>query len=66
VGFTWLDKQGLIQQTRFDDGSVIIANFSSSDFTLAKHEDHTTNVKVEAGSVLFMLSGKKSFVWHAQ
>ena len=32
VGFTWLDKEGWVQQTTFSDGSVIIANFADKPF----------------------------------
>lgn len=28
IDFRWLDQQGRVQQTRFSDGSVLIANFS--------------------------------------
>ncbi|MFD2179584.1 glycoside hydrolase [Veronia pacifica] len=32
VKFDWLDKHGVVQQTIFDDGSKIIANFGSAQF----------------------------------
>lgn len=32
VGFQWLDNQGWVQETRFSDGSIIMANFSKQVF----------------------------------
>jgi len=34
TGFRWLDGAGLVQETRFADGTRIVANFSERPFTL--------------------------------
>ncbi|UTM60331.1 glycoside hydrolase [Photobacterium sp. CCB-ST2H9] len=42
VGFDWLDKDGNIQQTRFSDGSQIVANFTKKSQVVRIGDDTVT------------------------
>ncbi|EPI2803686.1 glycoside hydrolase [Vibrio vulnificus] len=57
IDFRWLDKQGQVQQTRFSDGSILIANFSTQPFRLT--HGHT----ITPHTLLATLSNGKSFSW---
>ncbi|OAN18054.1 glycosyl hydrolase [Photobacterium jeanii] len=59
VNFSWLDKQGVIQQTTFSDGSKIIANFSNKAFVQG-------NTKVKALSIRAKLSNGKVIEWQSK
>lgn len=56
VDFIWLDNSGKVQQTVFDDGSKIIANFSDQAF-------HKNGVDVAATSIKAVLSNGKVVEW---
>ncbi|MEZ9891532.1 glycoside hydrolase [Vibrio lentus] len=56
VDFIWLDKDGKVQQTVFDDGSKIIANFSDQAF-------HQNGVDVAATSIKAVLSNGQIVEW---
>ncbi|WP_286300988.1 glycoside hydrolase [Vibrio apostichopi] len=56
VDFIWLDKSGKVQQTLFDDGSKIIANFSDQAF-------HQNGVDVAATSIKAVLSNGQVVEW---
>ncbi|MFS1947962.1 glycoside hydrolase [Vibrio lentus] len=56
VDFIWLDKDGKVQQTVFDDGSKIIANFSDQAF-------HPNGVDVAATSIKAVLSNGQVVEW---
>lgn len=55
--FKWLDKQGLLQQTTFSDGSIIIANFSQTDIRLAD------NRGIPSTSIVALLSDDTVIEW---
>jgi hypothetical protein len=61
VSFKWLDKQGLLQQTTFSDGSKIIANFSEHTMPL------TIPVKehIPSGAILALLSNGEIIQWRS-
>ncbi|WP_210472819.1 glycoside hydrolase [Vibrio crassostreae] len=56
VDFDWLDKNGDVQQTVFDDGSKIIANFSDQAFS--QH-----GVTIAATSIKALLSNGQVVEW---
>ncbi|PMN07465.1 glycosyl hydrolase [Vibrio lentus] len=56
VDFIWLDNSGKVQQTVFDDGSKIIANFSEQAF-------HQNGVDVAATSIKAVLSNGQIVEW---
>ncbi|MEZ9673366.1 glycoside hydrolase [Vibrio lentus] len=56
VDFIWLDKDGKVQQTVFDNGSKIIANFSDQGF-------HQNGVDVAATSIKAVLSNGQVVEW---
>ncbi|MEZ8916427.1 glycoside hydrolase [Vibrio lentus] len=56
VDFIWLDNSGKVQQTVFDDGSKIIANFSEQAF-------HQNDVDVAATSIKAVLSNGQVVEW---
>ncbi|CAK1868790.1 Glycosyl hydrolase [Vibrio crassostreae] len=56
VDFDWLDKNGDVQQTVFDDGSKIIANFSDQAFS-------QNGVTIAATSIKAMLSNGQAVEW---
>ncbi|PMG47334.1 glycosyl hydrolase [Vibrio lentus] len=56
VDFIWLDNSGKAQQTVFDDGSKIIANFSEQAF-------HQNGVDVAATSIKAVLSNEQVVEW---
>ncbi|WGS63773.1 glycoside hydrolase [Vibrio lentus] len=56
VDFIWLDNSGKVQQTVFDDGSKIIANFSDQAF-------HQNGVDVAATSIEAVLSNGQIVEW---
>ncbi|MEZ8723719.1 glycoside hydrolase [Vibrio pomeroyi] len=56
VDFVWLDKNGDVQQTVFDDGSKIIANFSAQAFS-------QNGVTIAASSIKAMLSNGQVVEW---
>ena len=56
VDFDWLDKNGDVQQTVFDDGSKIIANFSDQAFS-------QNGVTIAATSIKAMLSTGQVVGW---
>ncbi|MGF1871100.1 glycoside hydrolase [Photobacterium indicum] len=61
VNFKWLDKQGLLQQTTFSDGSKIIANFSKHAMPLT-----VPNTKhLPSGAILAVLSNGKTIQWRS-
>lgn len=56
VDFAWLDNSGTVQQTVFDDGSKIIANFSDQAF-------NQKGVSVAATSIKAVLSNGQVVEW---
>ncbi|WP_373953273.1 glycoside hydrolase [Vibrio pomeroyi] len=56
VDFDWLDDNGDVQQTVFDDGSKIIANFSDQAFS-------QNGVTIAATSIKVMLSNGQVVEW---
>lgn len=56
VDFDWLDKNGDVQQTVFDDGSKIIANFSGQAFS-------QNGVEIAATSIKALLSNGQVVEW---
>lgn len=56
VDFDWLDKNGDVQQTVFDDGSKIIANFSDQAFS-------QNGVTIAATSIKALLSNGQVVEW---
>ncbi|MFA0012346.1 glycoside hydrolase [Vibrio lentus] len=56
VDFIWLDNSGKVQQTVFDDGSKIIANFSDQAF-------HKNGIDVAATSIKAVLSNGQVVEW---
>ncbi|MDH5925786.1 glycoside hydrolase [Vibrio lentus] len=56
VDFIWLDNSGKVQQTVFDDGSKIIANFSDQGF-------NQNGVDVAATSIKAVLSNGQVAEW---
>ncbi|WP_454440893.1 glycoside hydrolase [Vibrio bathopelagicus] len=56
VDFAWLDNRGTVQQTVFDDGSKIIANFSDQAF-------NKKGVSVAATSIKALLSNGQVVEW---
>ncbi|MGO2320286.1 MAG: glycoside hydrolase [Vibrio toranzoniae] len=56
VDFDWLDKNGDVQQTVFDDGSKIIANFSDQAFS-------QNGVTIAATSIKALLSNEQVVEW---
>lgn len=59
IGFTWLNKSGTVQQTTFDDGSTIIANFSSDIFG-------DKDTRVRPFSIRAELSSGKVVLWQSK
>ncbi|WP_435249608.1 glycoside hydrolase [Vibrio sp. nBUS_14] len=59
VDFIWLDKSGKVQQTVFNDGSKIIANFSDQTF-------HQNGVDVAATSITAVLSNGQVVEWEPE
>ncbi|MFC1235011.1 glycoside hydrolase [Vibrio sp. F74] len=58
IDFNWLDKRGHIQQTSFDDGSKIVANFSNNLFK-------KNGVEVEPLSIKAILSNGNVVLWRS-
>ncbi|MCL9783739.1 glycoside hydrolase [Vibrio sp. S4M6] len=56
VDFQWLDKQGNVQLTRFSDGSIIVANFSSK-------VQHAKGLNIAPMSIVAKLSNGKTITW---
>ncbi len=56
----WLDNSGLIQQTTFNDGSRIIANFSPKEKALPN------KTFIEAETIIAYLSNGKVIKWKSQ
>ncbi|CAK2139866.1 Glycosyl hydrolase [Vibrio crassostreae] len=56
VDFIWLDNSGKVQQTVFNDGSKIIANFSDQTF-------HQNGVDVAATSIKAVLNNGQVVEW---
>ncbi|WP_080993308.1 glycoside hydrolase [Vibrio harveyi] len=59
VDFSWLDSEGKVQQTTFENGSQIIANFSSSPYD-------NNNITVQAGCIYAHLSNGQKINWCSQ
>ncbi len=59
VDFSWLDSEGKVQQTTFENGSQIIANFSSSPYD-------NNNIAVQAGCIYAQLSNGQKINWCSQ
>ena len=59
IDFTWLDKQGLLQQTTFSDGSKIIANFSKQTVTT------DNQLPIPPGAILAFLSTGEKILWRS-
>lgn len=57
IDFKWLDKQGLLQQTTFNDGSRIVANFTQ------KPQRLTDNSVIQPTSILARLSDGTVVNW---
>lgn len=56
TNFSWLDKEGYIQQTTFADGSILTANFSKRPYKLG-------NTQIAAQSIYAKLSNHKELHW---
>ncbi|MGF1716572.1 glycoside hydrolase [Photobacterium chitinilyticum] len=59
VDFQWLDQQGLLQQTRFSDGSKIIANFSEQT------QETEDQKQIPSGAILALLSNGEKVQWRS-
>ncbi|MGF1763220.1 glycoside hydrolase [Aliivibrio kagoshimensis] len=59
VDFIWLDQKGYVQQTTFDDGSKIVANFSENLFT-------KNSMKISPLSIKATLSNGKIVFWRSK
>ncbi|QUM79907.1 glycoside hydrolase [Moritella sp. 5] len=55
--FKWLDKRGLLQQTTFSDGSIIVANFYQKDKRLSD------NRVIPSTSIMAILSNDTVVEW---
>ncbi|TKF72579.1 hypothetical protein FCV55_05390 [Vibrio sp. F13] len=59
VDFEWLVKNGDVQQTKFSDGSKIIANFSDQTF-------HQRGLKVSPSAIKAVLSNGQTLEWKSE
>ncbi|MCM0148770.1 glycoside hydrolase [Photobacterium galatheae] len=68
VGFEWLDQAGNIQQTRFSDGSQIIANFTVTEQVVQIGEERATVPAMSIRAMLQSEDGQKPdiVVWTSE
>ena len=60
IDFSWLDNSGKVQQTTYNDGSIIIANFSNEDHSLS------AGMMIPSQSILAILSNNTKIRWAPQ